>query len=108
MLASLDQGKGRRPVVLEWPDGAGRVLFSGAMDAWRFRAAADDGFGRFWRARIAEAALAAPARLEVTAQPWRAGPGEDVTLRARIRPTEFDEAPGRTRTAGHPRSTHRR
>ena len=39
------QDQAARSVVLEWPDGAGRVLFSGAMDAWRFRAAPDDGFG---------------------------------------------------------------
>ncbi len=96
-LASLDQGKGRRPVVLEWPNGAGRILFSGAMDAWRFRAAADDGFGRFWRARIAEAALAAPSRLAVTVNPGVPSPDEEVAIRARIRPTEFEDAPGRTR-----------
>ena len=88
-LASLDQGKGRRPVVLEWPNGAGRILFSGAMDAWRFRAAADDGFGRFWRARIAEAALAAPSRLAVTINPGVPSPDEEVAIRVRIRPTEF-------------------
>ena len=62
--------KGERPVVVEWPDGAGRVLFSGAMDAWRFRAALQTtGSARFWRARIAEGALAAPARLEVCVAP---------------------------------------
>ena len=96
-LASLDQGKGQRPVVLEWPDGAGRVLFSGAMDAWRFRGAADDGFGRFWRARIAEAALAAPPRVAVTVTPGIPSPNEEVVVRARIRPTEFEDSPERTR-----------
>ena len=72
VLASIDskeQGKGARAVVLEWPEGAGRILFSGAMDAWRYRAVADDGFGRFWRARIAEAAQAAPAMLEASVNP---------------------------------------
>jgi hypothetical protein len=96
-LASLDHGKGQRPVVLEWPNGAGRVLFSGAMDAWRFRAAADDGFGRFWRARIAEAALAASPRLAVTVTPGVPSPNEEVAIRARIRPTEFEDALERTR-----------
>ena len=97
VLASFEHGKGERSVVLEWPDGAGRILFSGAMDAWRFRAAPDDGFGRFWRARIAEAALAAPARLEVDVSPGVPRPGEDVTIRAHIRRTELDEAAGRIR-----------
>jgi hypothetical protein len=98
ILASLDQGKGRRPVVLEWPDGAGRVLFSGAMDAWRFRAAADDGFGRFWRARVAEAAMAAPKRVEVTIRPGVPAPDEPVAIRARIRQTEIAAASGGART----------
>jgi len=107
VLASLEPGtsergtgeqkKTRRAVVLEWPDGAGRVLFSGAMDAWRFRAAPDDGFGQFWRARIAEAALAAPARLQVSVTPGVPRPAEGMTIRAHIRQTEFEDAPGRTR-----------
>ncbi len=84
-------------MVVEWPDGAGRVLFSGAMDAWRFRAASDDGFARFWRARIAEGASAAPGRLEVSVAPGVPRPGQTVTIRARLRPTEFEQgAPGRT------------
>jgi hypothetical protein len=100
VLASLDTGnerKGERSVVIEWLDGAGRILFSGAMDAWRFRAAPDDGFGRFWRARIAEGALAAPGRVEVSVSPGVSRPGEGVIVRARIRRTEFEAAPGRTR-----------
>ncbi len=93
VLAALD-GKGApaRAVVLEWPDGAGRVLFSGAMDAWRYRATSDDGFARFWRARIAEGAAAAPARVEVSVAPGVPRPGEAVTIRVRLRPTEFEQS----------------
>jgi hypothetical protein len=97
VLASYDAGKGPRPIVFEWPLGAGRVIFSGALDAWRSRAAPDDGFARFWRARIAEAALAAPAPVEVSVTPGVPRPTEAVTIRARLRPTEFDDAAGRTR-----------
>ena len=96
VLASLDGGK--RPVVLEWLVGAGRIIFSGAMDAWRFRAAPDDGFGRFWRSRIAEAAAAAPSQLEASITPGVPRPGQDVTIRARIRPTELEYSTDRTRT----------
>lgn len=96
VLASTDPGN--RPVVFEWPVGAGRFAFSGAMDAWRFRAAPDDGFGRFWRSRIAEAAAAAPARLEATITPGVPRPGQDVTIRARIRPTELEDLPEGSRT----------
>jgi hypothetical protein len=97
VLASYTSGKGPRPIVLEWPLGEGRVLFSGALDAWRSRATEDDGFARFWRARVAEAALAAPARLAVTISPGVPRPAEETTIRARIRPTEFEEASGETR-----------
>ena len=101
VLAALEgkgaQDQASRPVVVEWPDGAGRVLFSGAMDAWRFRAASDDGFARFWRARIAEGASAAPGRIEISVAPGVPRPGQTVTIRARLRPTEFvPGAPGRT------------
>ncbi len=96
-----------RAVVLEWPDGAGRVLFSGAMDAWRFRAASDDGFARFWRARIAEGAAAAPARVEVGVAPGVPRPGQTVTIRARLRPTEFERGVGPDTTTRRPRSTRR-
>jgi hypothetical protein len=67
------------------------------LDAWRFRAAADDGFGKFWRARIAEAALAAPRRLAVTVTPGVPSANEEVAIHARIRRTEFEDTPGRTR-----------
>ena len=108
VLATSNQGQDRRPVVLEWPDGSGRVLFSGAMDAWRFRAAADDGFGRFWRARMAEAALAAPSRLEVKVSPGVPSPRRErnhsrAHAADRIRETRWPHE-----HAGDPRSTHRR
>jgi hypothetical protein len=100
VLASIElsNDRGTRPVVLEWPIGAGRMVFSGAMDAWRFRAAPDDGFGRFWRSRIAEAASAAPARLEASIVPGVPRPGQDVTIRARIRHTELERSTDGTRT----------
>ncbi|MET0216166.1 MAG: hypothetical protein ABW292_24370 [Vicinamibacterales bacterium] len=100
VLASIElsDNRGKSPVVLEWPIGAGRIVFSGAMDAWRFRAAPDDGFGRFWRSRIAEAASAAPARLEASIVPGVPRSGQDVTIRARIRPTELEHSTGGTRT----------
>ena len=100
VLASIELStdRGKRPVVLEWPVGAGRIVFSGAMDAWRFRAAPDDGFGRFWRSRIAEAAAAAPSRLEASITPGVPRAGQDVTIRARIRPTELEYSTDGTRT----------
>ena len=96
VLSAFDQGKGARSVVLEWLSGEGRVLFSGALDAWRFRAANNDGFSRFWRTRIAEAALAAPPRLDISVTPGVAAPGDELMIRARLRRTELEESGGRT------------
>jgi hypothetical protein len=96
VLASLEQPKGAQPIVVEWPLGSGRVLFSGALDAWRFRALSGDGFGRFWRGRMAEAALAAPRRLQLALAPGSVRPGQEVTLRAQLRRTEFNEGVDRT------------
>jgi hypothetical protein len=92
VLLAMEQSKATRPVVVEFPLGAGRVVFSGAMDAWRYRGSADDGFGRFWRTRIAEAALAAPPRLDVALIPGVAKPGDEVLVRVRVRATEWRES----------------
>jgi hypothetical protein len=93
VLASTAHDGKDRPVVYESPLGAGRVVFSGALDAWRFRAAGADDFNRFWTSTIAGAALASPARLEVAAEPGLARTGGTVAIRVRIRGSEMDEAP---------------
>ena len=96
-LASIEKPGPARPVVLMWPHGAGHMLFSGALDSWRFRDARNDAFGRFWRTRIAEAALLAPRKLDLTLSPDAARPGEDITIAARLRRTEWQEQPGGVR-----------
>lgn len=96
-LASIEKPGPTRPVVLMWPHGAGHVLFSGALDSWRFREAQNDAFGRFWRTKIAEAALLAPQKLEMSLNPDTALPGEDLTISARLRRTEWKEQPDRVR-----------
>jgi hypothetical protein len=58
------------PIVWIASRGNGRLLFSGAMDAWRFRSsAAPADFERFWRAAIAGLGLSArqPISIEVEA-----------------------------------------
>jgi len=97
VLGSVQQREGARPVILTWALGAGRVLFSGALDAWRFRALGEGSFSRFWELRVAESALAAPPRLAVSVTPGYAAPGQDVTIRARVRRTEWEESPDFTR-----------
>jgi hypothetical protein len=96
-LAALEQANGRRPAIVSWLVGAGTVVFAGALDAWRFRAGVDDGFGRFWRARMVEAALASPRRVEVGVSPAIASPRDGIVVRAALRQTEWSEGGGQTR-----------
>jgi hypothetical protein len=76
---------GRRPIVWRVPAGAGRVIVSGALDAWRFRTHAESAFDRFWQSIVADAAAAAAPRVSVTVSRAVVQPGEstevDVTLR---------------------------
>jgi hypothetical protein len=87
-LASLPQGPSRAAIVAA-PLGLGQVIFSGVLDAWRSRARDDDAFATFWRQQIARAAVRAPRRLEVTVQPGIAVPGDEILIRATLRPTEL-------------------
>ena len=85
------------PVVVSIRRGAGAVVVSGALDAWRNRGQDDEAFARFWRSAIASAALTVPAPLEVTADPAIAQPGQPVAVSARVR--DIDLSPGAERVA---------
>ena len=77
-----------RPVVVAVPVGEGYVVFSGAMDAWRFRGDHDDGFAKFWRSTAAGLALSARPPIDVQVSPVRAAPGERISVIARVRPLD--------------------
>jgi hypothetical protein len=87
-LARLDDPKPGMPVVISWPLGAGRGTYAGALDAWRYRASGDD-YAKFWRGYVASAASSAPRRIETALEPGLAAPGDMVTLRVRVRETDF-------------------
>jgi len=80
-------GEDAAPVVVSVPRGDGRLVWSGAMDAWRFRANDDGAFDRFWQSTVAGLALAAPAPLEVRVEPSLLAPREtaDVIVHMRSR-----------------------
>jgi len=91
ILAAIRQGESSRPVVVSVPAGRGQIMFSGALDAWRFRGADDEGYARFWRQLVALAAMAAPRRLELSLHPGIATPGTPITVRADVRRTEVEQ-----------------
>ena len=74
----------RGPTVVLSPRGAGRVIVSGAMDAWRFRAAHGGAFDRFWTSLIVDGARES-ARLSIELGESVASPGADVPIRVRWR-----------------------
>jgi hypothetical protein len=84
VLASLPGGD-VQPVVVSVARGDGRLLVSGAMDAWRFRAADHMAFDRFWQSAIAGLALSVPAPVSIGVEPPLLWPGgrSDVTVRLR-------------------------
>ena len=91
-LGAVRHGRDDRVVVGSVARGAGRVIVSGAMDAWRYRADPEVSFDSFWRSVVADAAAAAPARLTVDVEPSIAHPGDEVRVSVTLRPTEFDDA----------------
>lgn len=79
------------PVVQEFAAGAGRVIVSGAVDAWRHRASAGSTFGQFWRGVIADAALAAAPPIGINT-PRRVNPAETVQAEVVVRGARAGEA----------------
>jgi hypothetical protein len=73
------------PVIVSAPRGSGRLLLSGAMDAWRFRAADNAAFDRFWQSTIAGLALAVVPAIAIGVDPPLLRPGEPGDLIVRVR-----------------------
>jgi hypothetical protein len=72
-------------VVVASPSGAGRIVVSGAMDAWRYRDADGKAFDRAWQTLIADAASAGGRSLELTLDRSVVRPADDVHVTARLR-----------------------
>jgi hypothetical protein len=84
-LASITHQGTTRAVIASWPRGPGRIVFSGALDAWRFRARDEDAFARFWTSAVANVAAASSRRLSVSVSHAIAAPDEPVAVRAVLR-----------------------
>ena len=72
-----------RAVIVSAPRGRGMMLFSGALDAWRFRGTGADeaAFARFWTGVIANLASSSPPKVSMTVTPAVAEPGERLKVR---------------------------
>lgn len=86
-------GDSGRPVVWKSPVGAGQVVVSGALDAWRFRDPASSAFERFWLDQIADAAANAPAPIAISA-PSVAAPTARLTVAVDLRDAALRVRPG--------------
>ncbi len=75
----------RAPVIASMPRGDGRLLLSGAMDAWRYRAADNGAFDRFWQSTIAGLALGVPPAVDIRVDPPLLRPGELGEVIVRVR-----------------------
>lgn len=73
---------GGHPVIWQSPVGAGRLVVSGALDAWRFR---DSSFDRFWQSLLAETANASPAPLTLATTGAVVTPGEEIAIHTVLR-----------------------
>jgi hypothetical protein len=78
-------------VIAAWPVGDGRVIFSGALDAWRYRADPKSRLAPFWRQELLTAALSAPPPIQIDLRPAIVRPGATASLRVRLRRTEWTD-----------------
>jgi hypothetical protein len=94
---SVARDSTRRPVVWSVPVGAGRLLVSGALDAWHHRDEAS-GFDLFWTTAIAELSASAPSALELNLTNRTIAPGQTTTITAWIRDAALPKRSDRSAT----------
>jgi hypothetical protein len=83
---------GASPAIVGSPLGDGYTIISGALDAWRYRDRAKDGFDRFWRDTISVRTAAVPEPVEITLDPAIAAPDEPIDVQVRVRSTNAASA----------------
>lgn len=81
----------RRPIVWATRAGAGRVIVSGALDAWKFRDTKQSGFERFWQQTVAAAASSAAPSVEIDLPRRPLMPGEKVSVEVTARAAALAE-----------------
>jgi hypothetical protein len=81
------------PVVYVSPVGAGRLMVSGALDAWRYRLNDQSAFDRFWQSAVSGLASESRAPIDIEITPAVVLPGEEVEVHARVRRSAFGLTP---------------
>jgi hypothetical protein len=94
ILRALATNSANLAVIGVMPVGAGQLIVSGALDAWRFRANDGAAFDRFWQSAIAGFAGAAPPAIDVVVVPPIVAPGEKAGVRVRLRRAALALTPG--------------
>jgi hypothetical protein len=90
--SAVARDSGGNAVIWRSPIGAGHLLVSGALDAWRFRETATSGFAAFWRAQIAGIAAASPPALDVRLAQTVLRPGARTDLTVMLRDLALGES----------------
>jgi hypothetical protein len=85
------------PVIVSWPVGDGRIILSGALDAWRYRADPKSRLASLWREELLTGALHAPPPIGIVLRPAVVRPGGSVHLEVRLRRTEWADSDPATR-----------
>ncbi len=88
------------PVLWHTAVGAGRLVVSGALDAWRFRDPEVSSFDRVWPAIVAGVAGAAPPPVRVTVTPAVLAPNDDAVVTVTLRDLALAGAAGSITLAG--------
>jgi hypothetical protein len=82
------------PAIAVLPVGAGQLLISGALDAWRFRANDRGAFDRFWQSAIGGLAAAVQPAIDVEAASRVVAPDAKADVLVRIRRSALQAAAG--------------
>jgi hypothetical protein len=89
-LIAWTSGKDSAAVAVSSPRGQGRLFFSGALDAWRFRARDGGAFDRYWQSTIAGLALAVRPPIAIAIEPPILRPDEAGEVVVRVRNPPID------------------
>jgi hypothetical protein len=89
-IAAPELRRDLAPAIWQTAVGTGRLIVSGALDAWRYRDRRTDAFDRWWRTTVADAAGRTPRSLDIWLDRAVLAPGDSTRLRAQSGPTSLD------------------